>query len=446
MRIFPLVLTPIENFLLADDRPRYPMAFVIDLQLAGQLERGAFEQALAEAVRRHPLLQCFIRPAKRQQLCWVSAQDTQPYVHWGREGEPIELPGSEWINLHDEVGLRVWVRQGADQVQLTFQFHHVCCDGIGAYRFLGDLLALYGRETAEDPTERPEVGTVDPVRLRGRANGCGYLDREDRRMRQIRESILFAMKIFGGRCDPLRPSQPGHTTPQFPGYSDYSFSEAETAQLREAARHAGGMLNDLLLAELFNTMDNWNRQHGSWLRGGKYRIMMPVDLRDTVDFETPAANVIGYSFVAQRSADLADRKRLVLAVREETARIKHDLLAQRFVDMVSVGAGSRGLMPRLLATPRTLATVILSNIGDPTRRFLAKFKRRKGCVLCGNLTLLHISGFPPIRCKTRGSFSIVTYRKQLTIGLRCDPHLFSLDDSQQMLDIFVGQLRALLGS
>ena len=55
-RLFPLHLSPIESFMLADDQPGYPMTFVIHLQLAGQIDRRAFEDALAEALQRHPLL------------------------------------------------------------------------------------------------------------------------------------------------------------------------------------------------------------------------------------------------------------------------------------------------------------------------------------------------------------------------------------------------------
>ena len=401
MRIFPLVLTPIENFLLADDRPQYPMAFVIDMTFEGVIDRESFDKALTAALERHPLLQCFVRPAKRGKLCWVSSDGARPYVHWGQEGEPVELPGSEWINLHDEVGLRIWIRQGPEQAQVTFQFQHVCCDGIGAYRFLGDLLAIYGAQTCEDATKRPVLGDVDLTRLRGRADGCGLLDRTNQTTRQVKEAIKLATKIFARGCDPLYPSARAQSTPQYPGYSSFTFSTQETVQLRDAARQAGGMLNDLLLLELFYTMDRWNREHRRLPRGGKYRIMMPVDLRDTGDYETPASNVIGYSFVAHKSADLADRLRLCSQIREQTALIKHDQLAQRFVDMVSVGASSFGIMPRVLGMPRTLASVILSNIGDPTRHFLAKFKRQGGCVVCGNAKLLRISGYPPIRRKTR---------------------------------------------
>ena len=52
------------------------------------------------------------------------------------------------LDIGSRTGLRVWVRQGDGASRIVMQFHHACCDGIGAYRFLGDLLAAYGARTA----------------------------------------------------------------------------------------------------------------------------------------------------------------------------------------------------------------------------------------------------------------------------------------------------------
>lgn len=443
-RIFPLHLTPIEKFLLADDRPKYPMAFVIDMMLSGTLDRAAFDVALGESLARHPLLKSLIRPAKQNAHCWVSGQGQVPYVDWAEADAPITFPDNhEWINLHEEAGLRIWIRQGAEQVRLTAQFHHVCCDGIGAYRFLGDLLAIYGGRTAGEGA-RPTMDNVAPVRLRGRADGCGYLDRTGQASLQRREAIKLLCQLAGHGCDPLYPSKPRQRTVEFPGYRSHSFSQDEFKQLRDAAKAFGSLVNDLLLLELFYTMHGWNMSKRRRITRRTYRIMMPTDLRGTKDYETPAANIIGYSFLTHAASDLHDKQDLANKIREETALIKHERLGERFVDMVSTGSAVRGLLWLATAVPRTLSSATLTNVGDPSRRFLARFPRDSGRLVCGNLILERISGFPPIRPKTRAAFSIVSYRKELTIGLRCDPHLFSLADTDEMLGLYVDRLRAYL--
>jgi len=217
-------------------------------------------------------------------------------------------------------------------------------------------------------------------------------------------------QIMGRGCAPLYPSKPVRTTAACLAFCSHTFSRDEFKELRDAARGSGGMLNDLLLLELFYTMHRWNAARRWRIPRRKYRVMMPVDLRDTRDYETPAANVIGYSFLTHKASDLRDRRRLAGRIGEETALIKYAHLGANFVEMVRIGANVRGLLPLVTSMRRTLATVILSNVGDPSRRFLAKFPRHAGRLVCGNLTLETIRGVPPMRPKTRGAFSISSYR------------------------------------
>ena len=54
--IFPLPLTPFEEYMLTDDRPGCPMTFLFRLRFSGRFRREAFASALRTAVSRHPLL------------------------------------------------------------------------------------------------------------------------------------------------------------------------------------------------------------------------------------------------------------------------------------------------------------------------------------------------------------------------------------------------------
>ena len=55
MSLFPLPLSTFERYMLADDRPEYPMAFVARVKLCGTLRREVFGAALDETLSRHPL-------------------------------------------------------------------------------------------------------------------------------------------------------------------------------------------------------------------------------------------------------------------------------------------------------------------------------------------------------------------------------------------------------
>ena len=120
-RLFPLYFSPIESLFIADDRPDYPMAFIVQMTFSGNVNRTAFESALPAALARHPLLKSHRQLAKKGLPCWVPAPETMPIVDWGYEDDPVDLPHGESINLEIEVGLRIWIREGAGMTLMTMQ-------------------------------------------------------------------------------------------------------------------------------------------------------------------------------------------------------------------------------------------------------------------------------------------------------------------------------------
>jgi hypothetical protein len=442
---FPLYLTPIETFMRLDDRPAYPMTFVVQMDFTGNVDRPAFESALEEGLRRHPLLGAVVQRAKRNQPCWVAADDPLPPVEWADEGVPVECPGGEGIDIGSRTGLRVWVRQGDGSSRIVMQFHHACCDGIGSYRFIGDVLALYGARTATNG-QRPEPGPVDVGLLRGRKNGIMDLALNGRPTKAAWAALRQGAEILGRRAAPLHPPTPtagrnGYVAP-FPAVQTYRFDEENHKRLRLTALGHGVTVNDLLLGELFHSMREWNARHPARRNGRRLCIMMPTDLRGTEHFELPAANMTGYTFIARQAGECDRPDELLRGIRNETALIKHERRGTRFVDTIAVALYVRGLLPLALSARRCLSTAVLSNVGDPSRRFTARFPREKGRVVCGNLVLESFSGVPPLRPKTRATISIFTYRRQLGISLRCDPYLFRPEDTAEQLSIFVDRLKA----
>ena len=440
-RIFPLHLTPLEKLLKADDHSRYPMTFVLEMAFSGTIDRFAFEAALAESLARHPLLVSHILPAKGKVSCWVSANGQMPPVDWGDGHLPLNCPNGEWIDLRREVGLRIWIRQGPGRVRLITQFHHACCDGVGAYQFLGDLLALYAMHVAPD-LPQPTLKPIDLSRLRCRAHGCMEIGTSHQFGRQARSSLSHAYEMLLRGCTPLRPATPnsnGQASP-FPGIHSITFDQAEHRGLRQVADNLGVTLNDLLLHELFFVMHDWNAEGRPSKRSERFRVMMPVSLRERADCRTPASNIIGYAFITRRSAQLHDPLRHLQGIRDETVQIKHRYIAKRFVDTIAAAATVPGLLSSVMKLPLTLATVVFSNLGDPTRRFTARFPKKGGRLVCGNLTLEGVTGIPPMRPRTRATFLILSYNFKLTINLRCDPQRFTSNDTQHLLSLYRARL------
>jgi hypothetical protein len=56
-----LPLVPFEHYMLADDRPDYPMTFCFRLRFTGRLDAHLFSAALNAALGVHPLLHAYVR-------------------------------------------------------------------------------------------------------------------------------------------------------------------------------------------------------------------------------------------------------------------------------------------------------------------------------------------------------------------------------------------------
>ena len=48
--VFPLHMTPFESYMFVDDTPNYPMTFVMEYELVGDIDREAFQAAFDQAL------------------------------------------------------------------------------------------------------------------------------------------------------------------------------------------------------------------------------------------------------------------------------------------------------------------------------------------------------------------------------------------------------------
>jgi len=447
-RLFPLYFSPIESLFIADDRPDYPMAFIVQMTFSGRVNRAAFDEALPFALARHPLLKSHRQLAKKGLPCWVPASDTMPLVDWGNEGDPIDLPHGESINLEKEVGLRFWIREGSDSTEMTMQFHHSCCDGIGGYRFIGDFLALYGQRTSLDPSLY-ELSPLDPELLRIRKMRMTEFAFRGMTWQLHWRCWKECAKLFRRKISPLAPRSNATAESSlakllYPQIVVSSFDRDTHARLMNAANEKQIGLNDWLIAALFKTLQDWNSQNKSRATTRWMRIMMPTDMRDAEDYGMPAANIVSYTFLVRSMRDSQSAKALCPGICRETALIKKERRGLLFGDTLGGAMQFRWLLPLMASGKRCLATAVLSNAGDPSKRFIAKLPRSKGRIVAGNLVLENITGVPPLRINTHVTISIITYMRKLEICLRCCPRKFSEADARRLSHMYTESIRELL--
>jgi len=443
--IFPLPLSPFEKYLLADDRPTHPMAFAIEVDFAGRFHRPALAAALVEVLKRHPLLRARVQHSSKHGYVWVLGEESQPTIVWQVGAAPLIALEQEKINLDREPGLRLWVREDDAGATLTMQIHHACCDGMGAFQVLADLLVCYGREVL--PGQPPSLSPLAPQSLLSRDKHLSEPAQGSRGLaflwRCIRETIriyLWQRPLPLSAPKPSRVPNPSKTS--FPHILAYRFDAAETQMIRQAAQAQQVFLNDLLLRDLFLTLRKWNKTHRPGSEKGWLRILVPVNLRDRKT-ALPAVNRMSYLFLNRRGASCTDETagRLLQTIHEETEARNTQRLARAFAAVLAFFQNIQ-LMNLFIHRKECFTTAILTNVGDPSRQLPASWPRQGGKIQIGDLLLDGYRGTAPLRPLTRVAFSVGTYAGQLTVCSQADPHLFTAEEAKELLDLFVTQLRS----
>ena len=430
---FPLPLTPFEYYYWCDDQPEYPTTYPVTMTFSGAVDRGGLEGALAESLRRHPMLTARIEDSDKGVPMWVRGDKETPDIDWAAEGVPVSHPAGERIDLRTGGGLRVWVRQQESSCRVMMQFHHACCDGIGALRFAEDLLVCYSRRTGG--ASRAVLRPVMPELLRQRG---AVLPPSPGLMSLLRDWGMGAFhwaSLLGRSPQPV--ASPGGTSPGYQSYETATLDAHQAGRLRAAAIAQGVTVNDLMLRDLFQTLRAWNAQRDhqpdGWLR-----INMPASLRSRNDQRMPAANLMGFTFLTRTTAQCAHDRHLLESIRRETEAIKQWQLGFLFLGGLMAARTVPGAIPWMLRRQRSFATAVLSNVGRIFPR--TGLPRRNRRLVCGNLVLEQLTGTAPIRPLTRAAICVVSYANQTTLNLRCDPHCFGVEQTRQLLEDYVARL------
>ena len=144
--------------------------------------------------------------------------------------------------------------------------------------------------------------------------------------------------------------------------------------------------------------------------------------------------------LTRREDDCRDPQALLAGIARDTKAIIDWKMGAMFVD----GLRTVGRVPGALwlgtRVSRRMSTTVLSNLGDPTRRFRAVFPREHGFIRAGNLLITPFVGAPPVRPGTRASLALLRYAGQLAMGICVDPRWFDADYARALLTTYRCQL------
>ena len=439
-RLFPLTLSGFERFMQTDDRPDYPMTFVIEMDFEGELKRKEFEDAVFQVLDRHPLLTSRIEIGRRDLPVWIVQKDLQPEISYGSDSDPIECPQGDQFDNSKEAGIRIYVRQGADKLRITFYFDHKCVDGIGAHAVCGEILAYYAN--AIEGKDVANVIELKPLLLKTRQQRQLFYGGISLAQRPHWHAWKYAFRVAGFSCQKLGSrfrKTDDQLRPRFGVLTD-SLDPDEHKSLRDAAVQHGVTVNDIVITELFLTICDWNRSLGQ-LKRRKFKVLMPSNLRQRGDDEMPAANMTTYNFLSRKPSQCRDRFEMVKSIRDDTNEIKTKNTGADFLEAIAKGFGYSWLIPFIVSKRTTMSTAVISNVGDPTRRYTCRIPRKKGDLICGNLVLTQVGGSPPLRPNTRAAWAITTYRRKFSVSVRLDPFLYDQEDADRIMEMYMNGLR-----
>ncbi len=437
-------LTPFEQLMLIDDRPGHRMCFFLECIVDGPLQENGLRNAVETAARRHPLL-CSRVGFHGSRPVWLEA-DVLPMVVWN----PPEQHGDPWqpFDLRHESGVRLVVlSDGEQRHRVVMQVHHSVCDGVAACEFVGDIWALYAgiEPRAFSPPRAMRNGpSEENTAAAATTNGSQDTAREAWAFARFWPAPLADATISrtaltagdsdaaGSRCDPRSPP-----------YAWIDFDRACTEHLRAKASADGVSLNDSIVAAVMRAAVAWNTRVRR--RPGNVRVTMPVNLRQPGQRE-PANNHLGYAFLDRTAAQCSDPKSLTASIASATRWILDHNAAAFFLSAIHFLARWPWMLRLTTRLPLCISTVVVSNVGDPSRRMRSGVGRVDGLDAPGDLVIQGFFGVPPLRPRTRAAIGVTTYAGRLSLCCLCSTHREPREGARQFLDLVRQELEGMVAS
>ena len=443
---WPSPLTPLEWFLCKSHRSDYPTSMLCQLNFLGEMDRADFAAAYSAAITRHPLLRSRVSANANGRLFWTPDDAPLAPVDWGDDKTPF-LPWGVGFDLTRESGVRAAVRVGEQRSVLMLEFQHACCDGHGMMRVVEDLLAGYAAAQAGIEPESA-LWPLNYGRLRERGR---YLPSRRPPGAGLQDAIWRGSEAASFLSQAPRPLAPGDRGDSLsprrrPAISTHYLTKDESRAIRASVAADRGTLNDLYLSVVFKLLAEWNLRHDLRADQGNLRILMPVDLRVPGDEALPAANAMTFGFLNRRAVECQDMPSLLAGIRRETLALQEDRSAVEILDVLGALAASPRAAELIVGSSFCLATAIVTNLGDPTRRFFTRLPRKGGLLHVGNLLVESATGFPPLRPRTRVAFGFGAYGGRIVLSLRWDPRCYTDRDADMLMQDYIAPWRRLAGT
>lgn len=478
--IFPLRLSPFEEYYHIDDRSDLPMTENNVWLFEGRVEPDLLRRALRRAAAREPLF--FAKIARRRRkLFWVVDDETLklPDLRVLHTDESIVSLRSGVVPLsffqtEQEVGVRFKLVVGPDGFVVHIATNHSTADGTSVARFLGDWFAFYQDELARVYPERVEL-TIDPPLDKARLVAPEEIKkREDLHIptfdaeesaRQAKYRKRASLRWFVFRPWSLTPlfrrlAKTRRTAPETqeaprltPGCEEDARSDRPriywqvlpqeiSEALRVYAKSAGASFNSILTSAVLQGVDQWRRSVDAKPNARRrYRTLIPINMRREEHARTPVANMIGYLFMDRVSDEIQGNERTFLqGIEEQIRRTVKWSLGRVFIKNVGLFRNVPGFIPFFASPIFCCASLIFSNLGQVAYSFAQpKFRDAKRIEIPGELKLLRMIGAPPVRVNTPVSVGSTSVGKETVLTFCVDVRVVAPQDGRALFDAIIGE-------
>lgn len=438
--ILPLDLTAFEEYMLADDRPSHPMSFFVRLKIGGSLAPARVKAGFAAIALQHPLLRAVVERRGRSWHRWVPATHAAS-VEFGRPLNALGCPTARALDLRHEPGVRLYAHLHPEASQLLFHFHHACTDGMGALLAIEDFFRAYAYDGPLTPFEA--TGDFERLRKLRRRGGYGLGIRDLPRL-----LVGQLLGLEGARQFLLRKPRPldpsCKDTRELPWNGNLEMRSLTIADerlepLRQRARDFQITLYELIMAAVLLairdtgiTIQNREGERSAAKPDAWLRLNIPINLRRDSHQGLSAANIVSMMFVDRRPSQMANSRQLLRGLHREMGWKKRWGLGYTFPFGAILFRRIPGLMPTMSRWRRCLATMVLSNLGEPFAE--TDLPRTNGRLCLGDALLEEIDVAATTRHLTSASLAVNRYAGRLRLTLNSDPRECSARAAETLLD------------
>lgn len=413
-------MAPGDAAWLRMDRPTNPLIVPAVLWFDGPVDQDAFAAIVGERlVGRFPRFRQKAVPDGAGRLWWIDDEDFDLDRHVyrtsvvgghdalmrfasSRLAEPLPDDRPLW-RMHLVDGLTL---DGAPASAVVAFIHHCVADGMALFRVLMSLTDAPEPDPAPVAPPSPDPSPVERLRRAGRAARAlaGLVGMPPDARTALRRPLGTTKTLVWSGPIPL-------------------------GALKDAARRAGGTVNDLVLAALSGGVEHYLAGIGGPVRD--VRAVLPVNLRPpSVHVPVELGNLFGLVFLRLpvTAASAAERIRLV---QRRTAALKGSL--QAFVALRLIAVIGR--------LPQRLVQLVVTVFSAKGSAIVTNVKGPDGPVHLAGTRVAGVVAWPPQSGSIGLGVSVISCAGQVVVGVMADDR--SIRDPRRMLADTCAGLREL---